>query len=77
MGGRLEGKVAIVTGAGAGMGKSIVERFVREGAKVVAADISGLQNGVAEAAGANCAPFQVDVANSADVKAMIDFAVAR
>lgn len=33
--GRLEGKVAIVTGAGQGLGKSVVEVFAREGAKVV------------------------------------------
>jgi NAD(P)-dependent dehydrogenase (short-subunit alcohol dehydrogenase family) len=77
MSGRLEGKVAVVTGAGAGMGKAIVERFVREGAKVVAADISGLQNEVAEAAGPNCVAFQVDVSKSAEVKAMLDLAVSR
>ena len=76
MSGRLEGKVAVVTGAGAGMGKAIVERFVREGAKVVAADISGLQNEVAEAAGPNCVAFQVDVSKSAEVKAMLDLAVS-
>ncbi len=76
MSGRLEGKVAVVTGAGAGMGKAIVERFVREGAKVVAADISGLQNEVAAAAGPNCVAFQVDVSKSAEVKAMLDLAVS-
>lgn len=77
MSGRLEGKVAVVTGAGAGLGKAIVQRFVREGAKVVAADISGLQNEVAAAAGPNCVPFQVDVSQSAEVKAMLDLAVSR
>ena len=35
---RLENKVAIVTGGGAGIGASVVEMFVREGAKVVVAD---------------------------------------
>ncbi|NBL00068.1 MAG: SDR family NAD(P)-dependent oxidoreductase, partial [Erysipelotrichia bacterium] len=33
---RLEGKSVVVTGASAGMGKAIVERFVKEGANVVA-----------------------------------------
>ncbi|MEV4950859.1 SDR family NAD(P)-dependent oxidoreductase [Paenarthrobacter nitroguajacolicus] len=37
---RLEGQVAVFTGAGAGIGKSVVERYVREGARVVAVDIS-------------------------------------
>ena len=77
MSGRLEGKVAVVTGAGTGLGKAIVERFVREGAKVVAADISGLQDEVAAVAGANCVPFQVDVSKSAEVKAMLEVAVSR
>ncbi len=38
--GRLTGKVAIVTGAGSGMGKAISQLFAKEGAKVVLADIN-------------------------------------
>lgn len=37
--GRLEGKVALVTGAGRGIGRGIARRFTREGARVVLADI--------------------------------------
>jgi 3-oxoacyl-[acyl-carrier protein] reductase len=37
---RLEGKVAIITGAGQGIGKSYAERFLAEGAKVVVAEVS-------------------------------------
>ena len=33
---KMENKVVVVTGASSGMGRAIVERFVREGAKVVA-----------------------------------------
>lgn len=38
--GRLEGKVAIVTGAGGGIGRAMVQAFVGEDAQVVAADVS-------------------------------------
>jgi NAD(P)-dependent dehydrogenase (short-subunit alcohol dehydrogenase family) len=39
--GLLDGKVAVITGAGSGMAKASAKVFVREGARVVAADISG------------------------------------
>lgn len=39
--GTLDGKIALVTGAASGIGRAITERFVAEGAKVVAGDIDG------------------------------------
>ncbi len=41
--GFLEGKVAVVTGAGGGMGKATARVLAREGARIVACDISGTQ----------------------------------
>ena len=37
---KLENKIAIVTGAGSGMGKAIAALFAKEGAKVIASDIN-------------------------------------
>ena len=45
--GLLDGKVAVITGAGSGMVKASVQVFVREGARVVAADISGAEKDTA------------------------------
>ena len=39
MSGRLEGKIAVVTGAGSGIGRATVRRFAAEGARVIAADL--------------------------------------
>ena len=68
---RLENKIAVITGAGSGMGKAMAEMFSAEGAKLVLADISGKQNEVAEAIGDAAVPVHCDVSNEADVQAMI------
>jgi NAD(P)-dependent dehydrogenase (short-subunit alcohol dehydrogenase family) len=73
--GFLEGKVAFITGAGSGMAKASAKIFVREGGKVVAADISGAQDDTAKELGDAVVPVQCDVTNEADVEAGIKAAV--
>jgi len=75
--GRLQGKIAVVTGAGAGIGAAIAKMFVEEGASIVAADISGKQEALAERLGANCVPVRADVSKSADIQAMLALAVEK
>jgi len=75
----LDGKSAIVTGAGSGVGRASALRFASEGARVVVADID-LDNAKetvrqAEANGATAIAVGVDVADEAAVQAMIDGAV--
>ena len=73
--GLLDGKVAVITGAGSGMGKASVGIFVREGAKVVAGDISGAQEDTARAVGEGVLPVHCDVTKESDVEAMMRAAV--
>ena len=54
--GLLDDKVAFITGAGSGMGKACTKLFAREGAKVVAADISGAEKDTAADAGSTALP---------------------
>ncbi|PKQ37637.1 MAG: 3-ketoacyl-ACP reductase [Actinobacteria bacterium HGW-Actinobacteria-1] len=77
---RLEGKVAVITGAGSGMGRAMAVRFAAEGAKVVAADWhqDSLDETVAmiTSAGGTAIGVQGNVADQAQAEAIIDAAVA-
>ena len=66
----LEGKVAVITGAGSGMARASAAVFVREGARVVAADISGAEKDTAAELGDAVVPFHCDVTREDDVEAL-------
>jgi len=80
MPGTLEGKVALVTGAGSGIGRVTAMTFAREGAKLFVADVNaeGGEETVSaiNESGADATFVQVDVTNAADVEAMVSKAVA-
>jgi len=75
--GRLDGKVAVITGAGGGMGREAAIVFAEEGAQVCAADIDGdAAEQVASEAG-DALAVQVDVADGPSVQAMYAAAAER
>jgi NAD(P)-dependent dehydrogenase (short-subunit alcohol dehydrogenase family) len=78
MSGELAGKVAIVTGGAAGIGRTCVERFVAEGARVVIADIDpDAGRAAATELGDSAAFVQTDVTDALQVQALVDFTVER
>jgi NAD(P)-dependent dehydrogenase (short-subunit alcohol dehydrogenase family) len=78
---RLDGKVALITGAGNGMGRAAAELFAREGARIVVVDfddeLGASTVATIEAAGGEAAFVKVDVASAADTEAMARFAMER
>jgi NAD(P)-dependent dehydrogenase (short-subunit alcohol dehydrogenase family) len=73
--GLLDGKVAVISGAGSGMAKASTNVFVREGARVVAADISGAEKDTAAEVGEAVFPVHCDVTIEDDVAALFEAAV--
>lgn len=75
---RLKDKLAIVTAAASGMGRAGVERFVREGARVAAIDISesALDSLVTEFGADNIVPISADLSTADGARDSIDQAVS-
>ncbi|CAI7659033.1 unnamed protein product [Penicillium bialowiezense] len=77
-GSRLQGKVAVVTGAGSGFGAAIARRFGEEGANVIVADIN-VEGGekVASQNPSNLIFQRMDVTQESDWTAVLDLALAK
>ena len=78
MSGRLDGKIAIITGGTSGIGEATAEIFVDEGAKVIIAGRSvDKGQAIADRLGENAVYQQTDVMNEEDIQRLVDFAVER
>jgi len=74
----IEGKVALVTGGGRGLGKAICLALAREGADIALTDLQGADTTAKEieALGQNAMAFAADVTREAEVREMVDRIVA-
>jgi len=74
--GRLDNKIAVITGGASGIGKGSVKLFVEEGARVVFGDIQDdLGIALSDELGPNALYLHTNVRKESDIKALIDLAV--
>ena len=74
--GMLEGKVAVITGAGSGMGKATAKIFAREGARLVISDISGAEQQTAAEIDGEVVVRSCNVGDESQVAALVAAAVS-
>ncbi|MEY4501738.1 MAG: hypothetical protein RIS52_1628 [Pseudomonadota bacterium] len=74
--GALDGKIAIITGAGSGIGRASAIRFAREGAKLVIGDKSEAVHETAKMIGDGVTALQIDAGNEADVQKLVATAIS-
>jgi NAD(P)-dependent dehydrogenase (short-subunit alcohol dehydrogenase family) len=72
---RLDGKVALVTGAGSGIGWATAKLFAAAGARLVCVDVSGAEADIADAIGDGAVAVRADVTSAADAQRMVHVAV--
>jgi NAD(P)-dependent dehydrogenase (short-subunit alcohol dehydrogenase family) len=76
--GRLDGKVAIITGGASGMGEATARLFMQEGARLVIGDVQRDKvQTVAASLGADCVAVRADVTSGEDVQALVRTAIER
>ncbi|XP_021289536.1 tropinone reductase-like 1 [Herrania umbratica] len=76
--GRLQGKVAVITGGASGIGASAARLFHENGAKVVIADIQdSLGQALADELGENASYIHCDVSNEDDISNLVDTAIVK
>jgi NAD(P)-dependent dehydrogenase (short-subunit alcohol dehydrogenase family) len=73
--GQLEGKRAVITGAGSGIGRAIAEAYVRAGCRVAVGDVTGAEQ-LASELGDDVLGVPCDVRSTEDVRGMVEAATA-